>query len=81
MKCHEILRTFPARKSLKNLRHLLDKFVLTKSCYWTVSNFSDPWESWLWKEATMHLGTTSLKSCMVLGRAGRGLAWLLLVKL
>ena len=27
---------------LQNTRLLLDNFGLTKSCYWTVSNFSDP---------------------------------------
>ena len=34
---------FFRKKSLPNTRLSSDNFGLTKSCYWTVSNFSDPW--------------------------------------
>ena len=38
----KVFRTFPARESFKNIHLLSDNFGLTKSCYWTVLNFSDP---------------------------------------
>ena len=41
-KCHKILHTFPARNSFQNTLLLSANFCITKSCYWTVSNFSDP---------------------------------------
>ena len=38
----KILHTLPAKKSLQNMRLSSNNFGLTKSCYWTVTNFSDP---------------------------------------
>ena len=35
---------FPSQKSFQKFCLSPDNFFLTKSCYWTVSNFSDPWQ-------------------------------------